>query len=523
MKAFLLREISSFRELGLLTKGRSIVGWTLSLMITAYVVVLLAVPLYQTSAPKGVVFATDNDGGRAIETSIATRWYNSNHFAPYGNLYYRLSHTLADLLPIPKTESHTPEETKERTHHFSLKLISLFCLFSLGYFCGWIFWGQAFVVPLYASVFVLVTSHMPLWSLWIFRPHPEHLLVLMVGIATLAFSKSLTLPNDKKWFVLSAMLWGLAMATKRSTAIFIPGILLVMLIPYSPGKFRQVARYIGYMLFAYLLIGFPQNFGFYKHIKFLLYESSLHSRGDFESISSNLGLIFGQLVYLLPLMLLPVFFSENREKFFSRKLLVFIGVCFLPLLSRKMSFVGDQHTMPLVIAIAITVLVAGLHYIPWRLKNYSHWLMAIVCLIIIKFNGISSAYLEEQANQLECTKHIHSINLILYHELSAEKRLLAEPFFPSSSRIKPYIKGLWGLTWRDIGPQVAFFGVTKQSITDYTLTAPDPSYYGKRLDNWKEKKSFYRTIKGVSSTTSPEGNTFTKIYQGCSFELWKKN
>src|SRR5665647_502823 len=102
-------------------------SWIVSIFLGIYTIILLSLPLYETSAHKGIVFATDNDGGRAIETSIATRWYNSNHFGPYGNVYYRLSHSLADLISLPET-GHSTLELKEKDHNFALKLVSLFSL-----------------------------------------------------------------------------------------------------------------------------------------------------------------------------------------------------------------------------------------------------------------------------------------------------------------------------------------------------------------------------------------------------------
>ena len=55
--------------------------------------------LYETRATKGMVFSKDNDAGRGIQTATLTRWWNSNHFAPYGNLYFRVAHTIAKISP----------------------------------------------------------------------------------------------------------------------------------------------------------------------------------------------------------------------------------------------------------------------------------------------------------------------------------------------------------------------------------------------------------------------------------------
>src|SRR5690606_6002457 len=77
--------------------------------------------LSETAASKGVVFSKDNDAGRGIENAIITRWWNSNHFAPYGNLYFRLAHTIAVFSPDPHEPELNATELTEIKHHFALK------------------------------------------------------------------------------------------------------------------------------------------------------------------------------------------------------------------------------------------------------------------------------------------------------------------------------------------------------------------------------------------------------------------
>ena len=522
MKRFFQDQYALFQELGINQNIRTFSKWFISLFISAYVLIILSIPLFETSGPRGQVFALDNDEGRAVEVSMATRWYNSNHFAPYGNLYYRFSHSLADLISVSSEDGLTPEENREKAHNFSLKLVSLLSVFSLGLFVGWILWGGSFVLPLFASAFTLLATDIPLWGQWIFRPHPDHLLILMVAIATFFFARHLAQVENKKWFIVSALCWGLAMAVKRSTAVFVPGILLVMLIPLNKESARRTLFYIGYMLTSYLIIGFPQNFGFMKHISFLLYESSLHHLGDWESISANSFQIYKQLFYLVPIGIGASFLSSSREKLISRKLLLFIVLSYVIFMARKMSFAGDQHTMPVAISTFVILLLGMLHLNRFRYTRHALVIVTIGCLAFIKLHGMSPVYLENRALQTKCLPEMKDLNTFLADKLSHERRLLKEPYFPFTARMEPFITTLWGLEWDKIDESVAFLGISRMSFETYAPVHPS-NLYGKELDRLTEKKKFYQSLRDVSEVTSPGGLKFRKIISGnCGYDLWEK-
>lgn len=520
MKAFILEQVSLLRSNHIFSDTLRVTSWLFALMISAYLLINLAIPLADTITHKGYVFATDNDGGRAIETSIITRWYNSNHFAPYGNLYYRFSHSLADLIPVESNDLSVTE-TREKSHHLSLKLVSLFSLFGLGLFIGWIFFGLTYVTPLFGSLFILTALQIPMWSEWIFRPHPDHLLNVFTAIAVYLFARFLKEKESLRMLVVSAFAWGLAMAVKRSTSIFIPGMLLLLLLPLNKKNLYLTLKYVGYMLLAYLVVGFPQNFGFYKHIKFLLLESSVHSLGDFESISKNLLLIGGQLVYLLPIIIVGAFFSNNRQKLFSLKIVCFVGLSFIPILMRKMSFVGDHHTMPLAMACMVLVLVFILHYLPWRIN--SHLTAAVLILVTIKLIGISPNYYAWKKNQNACLSDFDQITKIISGTISETHLLAKEPYFPTNEKIDKFTSAHWGIDWSKVTEKVAFFGVTKHNSTQY-LNDPPKDFYGKMIENWDEKKRFYNDLKDKDSVISPLGIEYKKIFVGqCGHELWMIN
>jgi hypothetical protein len=523
MKLFFQRQLQILRDENLLKDAQRVLPWLISIFFFAYVLVVIAGQLYETAAPKGIVFATDNDGGRAIEVSMDTRWYKSNHFAPYGNFNYRLSHTLADLLPSPK-ENLSPLEQREYAHDLSLKMVSLFSLASLGFFLGWTLFGFAWILPLFSGLFLLLSTRHPLWTEWLNRPHPEHLLTLMVTIAFYFFARYLKHPESRRLFILSAVYWGLAMAVKRTTSIFIPGLLLVMLFPMSKASFKRTANYILVMLSAYLVIGFPQNFGFYKHIKFLLYESSLHKMADAESINYYLEIISEQLLILAPLIFISHFFSSSREKIYSNKLLIFFLISIVPVLARKMSFNGDHHTLLLTVSTLMMIMIVLIEFNPWRVRYYQLALLAVVLLISAKYLGFAPAVARYKHKEMKCRQEMYEIINTIEQKISSNRRLLKEPYFPFNENLSKLMTVEWGLSWPDITEEIQFLGIFTRSYRDY-LEKESNEFYGKVPQGWDMKKAFYQQLKGQTEATSPDGKLFKKIKANptCKYELWERS
>jgi hypothetical protein len=69
--------------------------------------------LYQKVGTRAEIFLVDNDASRAIETATKSDWYRSNHFAPYGNFYFREAHTLAQLTAPLTYENLSSKEKNE--------------------------------------------------------------------------------------------------------------------------------------------------------------------------------------------------------------------------------------------------------------------------------------------------------------------------------------------------------------------------------------------------------------------------
>lgn len=513
---------SEINNLAPFKKGINLFLIIISSLLTLHIFALTSADLFQTSAPKGIVFATDNDGGRAIETSLQTKWYNSNHFAPYGNIYFRLGHTIADTIKLP-AEELSELETREKAHHFALKIISLISLMALGAFLGWIIFKDYISTLFFTPVFTVLMMNNIVWVEFIIRPHPDHLLLLTVAIASYLTAKYLRDEEDKKYFILSAFAWGLAMAVKRSVSLYIPGIFFILLFPWGKHSLKKLLHYIGYMLIPYLIIGFPQNFGFYKHIKFLLYESHNHRMANWDSFSTNLSLMIEQLLPITGLILIASFFSSQRIKLLSWKFSIFILISLLPILGRRMLSPGHHHTLPIVTTIIILIILIVLQVNKIRLTKFNHLIVCFLAITFLNFNTpFSKAYNEIKNWQSKCVSDAKEIVQLMRGHVNATNKLVKEPYFPFSSDFGKSVLSYWGLKWSDIDANTGFFGI-KKDISQLYRQAPPESIHISLRDGWDQKIEFYKSIWDKTEVISPTGDIFKKIHEDeCGFQLWKK-
>ena len=207
-------------ELTELNKYKSHIFLGISLLIFFANVSSVAGFLYTLRAPKSIVYSNSNDAGRAIQTATLTRWFNSNHFGPYGNLYFRFAHSIAKLSPESVDSSFTAEELTEMDHHFALLLTTLISLALFCFFLSYLVLEDLSLSLLSGNLLLYLALSNATWVYFLFTAHPDHLLVLTIALSSY-FTLKYTLTRSQKDFVLSGICWGIATAVKRSTVLFI--------------------------------------------------------------------------------------------------------------------------------------------------------------------------------------------------------------------------------------------------------------------------------------------------------------
>lgn len=497
--------------------------WALSITLLLATLISIAFELRLTSAPKGVIYATDNDAGRAIQTAGLTRWYKSNHFAPYGNLYFRLAHTIASFSPDVNEAERTPEERSDVKHHFALVLTSLFALTSFCIFLAFLLTGSWPWSLILGNVLLHLGLHDTTWVYFLFRAHPDHLLMLAVGFS-MYFTLRYTKTQSHRDFVIAGLLWGIATAVKTATILFIPSFLYLFL---SEGLNKESARkglrFVGFMLLAYLIVGFPQNFGFYKHIKFLLSESQNSRSANWDSIQLYAQLIFDQSKYLLLAFIPMHLFFGKQEKLLNQKFLIFVGIALLVLFSRRMVVPQTHHPMPFVAMLFITGIFALKLIPPLHLKYQSVAKIILVLSALYLLRDLPSAMAEQKAYQLSCRPETETL-LMMVKDFQKDgiSRLVREPYFPFDSS-RNLDRQYWGTSMEDLDREEASLFGTKRSFGEQFVLEGPQYNMNEKANNWSDKQILYKMVLSEDSFVTPKGARFEKIHEDkCGFMLWKK-
>jgi hypothetical protein len=96
--------------------------------------------------------------------------------------------------------------------------------------------------------------------------------------------------------------------------------------------------------------------------------------------------------------------------------------------------------------------------------------------------------------QLQCRAEIYEINRLIKEKASANFSVLTEAVFPSSNSVRALTKTEWGIRWIDVTKDVGLIGIKSSTINEYS-NHPLKYFYGKMMEYWDEKKTFYRQIK----------------------------
>jgi hypothetical protein len=349
-------------------------------------------------------------------------------------------------------------------------------------------------------------------------------MVLISSYFTLLYARD----NARKNFIVSSLLWGVATAVKRSTILFIPSFIFLFL---SRGlkkeNFVLGVKFAGYMLFSYLLIGFPQNFGFYKHIRFMYIETYNSAPANWYSIVNYLDLVIAQSKFLVCALLpLQIFFGQKNQ-LFSWRYLGFTLIAFVVLLSGSMANAHDHHVMPHV-AVMLILLVSVLKIVPVPNIRFKYLVFVVVCSVFFIFKSdVYGTLMTRYQYETACLSDSENVlSFVGKIQDESKAKLVRDPYFPFDSSHKDITVQIWGVSGTVLEEQKAILWGTKRSFNE-TIIHKDyrPHIYpGMSRDAWNEKINWNTNALSKSQLISPQGKVFEKIYEDkCGFMVWKRN
>lgn len=249
-----------------------------------------------------MVDSGDWDAARGIEASMRSGWLNDNGWIYYGNFYYRLANSLEKLDPNRKDNANKADDV-ERSYHFALMALSLLSMLGIVALISLVI-GKSTIERLLCFIILNVafmTNYT--WTLWVFRVHPDLLLSLLTCVA-IYFSITYMRWNRNIDFALAALFWGMAMATKLSTLMFLPALLGLFFLPFNKQSFLKAPIFFLAIFAVYFIVGFPQNFRISESISFLGNVTGSEKGLTFGQIRNAILAIKGEAMPMLALVVL---------------------------------------------------------------------------------------------------------------------------------------------------------------------------------------------------------------------------
>jgi hypothetical protein len=526
-------------------RGRVISGFgfkPMPTLLTAFSLLIFSAQLAQltyfishAADSRPVIAAIDNDASNAIDVAQRSRWYNDNGFQSYGPVYFRLAHTFSALLtPISEPGNLTPAEAETKAVHFALLLVSLVSLYGLSLLLAALVAGTTWGAFTLSTLFMWAFLHSPVWQRFLLRAHPDTLLSFLVAVAALLTFRLWRAPANVWLFRLSAWAWGLALATKFSTALFLPWVMIWFVLPPTRNGFVKAARFAGHLAVAYLVIGFPQNFGALRTLRFLIYQSSYSKPATWASVTDWFAIWGNQI--LAPLVLsvalaIALFGWSRTVSSSSGSRMVWLqtlSLAFGPfaLMATQEVIVNHDHYMMPLVATQIVLLISFAEILLPRSPRLSGLraglgLIVATTLIFVLVGAVPRSLGSMLSQQLACRGEAREVFKRITEAQQQGLEIYGDPYAPVLNRSG--VSSSWTTN-------VAY--VAEGEFDLMILNAPyynryyhdEGAEYASRYNpDLQSSREFYDLFKGKTSSSSPALGTWERLAQyECGWEIWRK-
>ena len=524
--------------------------------------------IYKNQDNLAVLEATNIDAGHAIETTLRTTWYNDNHWYAYGTLYYRIAHSLSFFAPnnndsVPRltgtlrpsdwvsisrdSVTKSMHEAYERRTHFALQLISLFSVFGIAFIiCSLLF--QRTSLRIIALPAIIASSlNIDIWTDYIFRAHPDHLLSFLSSL--FLFLVYISVCKKRYQFYLPALIAGLALSTKITFLLFIPGMIFLMIPPLTKKNMLRLVRFYFLLACSYFLIGFPQNFRIGRGVNEWRDLSQWFVFPTWESIAGWCFQLLDQgwqIFLIIPI--LYCFLGENvnrnsnegssRNSHMNLRIFAVALTPFICLLSRSMIWGPGEmphHTIPflsiILAAEAIILISTEIRWVTririWMNRVSFKFIMAILFLVIIEiWIGIIPRNVDRRLRDImsgrEAARDTYEL---LNSYLKDGKKVLVEATIPFNHYDKNITyTGHMHMTinrMKEYDPDIITIPKNQLHIIMEGEKPNDSIIINHK--NWKENREFYDLFYNKNETVDPWGMKWIKTYEDLrGVQIWEK-
>jgi hypothetical protein len=513
--------------------GRRTALWALALALFGAQFIHLTYWVAQEADSQPILAAIDNDAGNAINVAARSRWYNDNHYVPYGPLYFRLANTLTAILtPMSEPGGLAAADAQGKAVSFALLAISEFALFGLALVLSLALTGSfTWMTVLTAPLFVWTLLSSGTWQNLLLQAHPDYLLSLFAGAAAACTYRLWLAPEDRNLFRVTAWLWGLALAVKMSAALFLPFLLGSLLYPHFQVGRRRMPAFVGHMAVAYFAAGFPQSLNVLQTIKFLLYQSQYSRPPSWTSVTEWLTTWRDQgLVPLSVTAVLLVAFLWNSRRgpahtqVLVKSVILGLGPLVLLLLQAIISNPHDYYLMP-VIAAQLALLIQNAKTL--RHPAISDWrtgaaVVTLSLIFFVAFGLVPAGLNATLAERLKCRPEARAMYDQVAHYDGKGLNIFADPYVPTPPK-SSHIRSSWQANKNYIIENHFQILALKANYYDRFFNAELAAYVSVDVPDPGASRDFYALFHNADLVHDSQIGSWQRVYRdACTGEIWQK-
>jgi hypothetical protein len=484
-----------------------------------------------------IIFSKDNDAANGIRLAQYSDWLTDNKYYNYGNLYFRISHTLQKLNPfILVNQENIFSEKSDQIHHFILMFVSYISMTGLSFLVSNILTTSKNKFMISSLIINSIFMSSTYWISKVFGVHPDLLLCFFIGLSVYSTAKYISSKNDNMLFI-SAITWGITLAIKLSSLFYMPILLVLFLKPFNKENIIKAFKFFSIILITFFIIGFPQNFQFIKIYEFVKYQSAFSIAPTIESFNEWWFLIYKQYIPFLPfIFIISIFLSDkNNMKMNKNELLQLFLITFLPFLfflQRNITSPHEHYTLPIVAGLLVftSIFFINLKYYLIEKRNLSlnfNNLPSLTVFFVIGvfiINIIPNITNSLLAKDLECRDEARNLYNIIKTYQSQKLKTHVDPYVPFNQGLG-YIRNNWFKELKDISPGNADVLVLSKNYYNRYLTKEESHYIKQDTNNFNEVKKFYETFHQKKLIKDIYNQEWQKIAEySCGWEIWvRKN
>lgn len=520
-----MRELKAYLILNQVT----ILTWIAGLLLTLQVLNIHSFVVAGVNH-RAIIGVNDDDASWNVGKAVKTRWYKDNGWVLYGPAYFRVAHTIQYFWngTADSTGKGQPHEIVERTAHHAIMTMSLLSVLALSLLTASVMvipWWQRFLIA-----FGLVTALFAdrTWAEFLLRAHPDHLLTFVMAAALLFTVRMFQEPSQKSWFFASAVLWGITASIKLTVGLCAPGFLFLFVPPFSRERFSLGLKFLGVLLAAYFVIGFPQSIVLGRLFRSIGEINGLAYPVTAESIV-NWFKAYGTQLWRPALVLFLAWLAFPLKRHFIDRaslwrVAAFVFLPFGILLTKNMMVPSAHYVIPFG-GVLIFFLAYNLGRVPqWRPERKVYTRAALVFAAFLAVFGGTPMALQSELNQRQlCRAEAQETYAKIVDEYYLNQNIWVDPYVPFlTSAPKDRVEMTWEKSWESLEKGnwtvLAFnLGYLRRFTGEEVSEAVK-----KDVPGWKAAREFYIPFDGKDLVTSPSGKVFRRIYQNaCSHEIWK--